>query len=65
MLDKHRRQPERKLALELAHGSLLLMSGATQSNYRHCLPRTAKPIGPRINLTFRRIQAGRAQSFLA
>jgi alkylated DNA repair dioxygenase AlkB len=62
---KHRRQPEQKLALELAHGSLLLMSGATQSNYRHCLPRTAKPIGPRINLTFRRILAGRADSFLA
>ena len=55
---KHRRLPERRLALELPHGSLLLMSGDTQSNYRHCLPRTARPIGPRINLTFRRIRSG-------
>lgn len=54
---KHRRQPELKLALELPHGSLLLMSGETQANYRHGLPRTARPLGPRINLTFRRIQS--------
>jgi len=52
---KHRLQPERKLALELPHGSLLVMSGATQRHYRHALPRTARPVGERINLTFRRI----------
>jgi alkylated DNA repair dioxygenase AlkB len=52
---KHRRDPSRKFALELPHGSLLLMRGATQANYRHALPRTARPVGPRINLTFRRI----------
>jgi alkylated DNA repair dioxygenase AlkB len=52
---KHRNDPSRKLALELPHGSLLLMRGATQANYRHALPRTARQIGPRINLTFRRI----------
>ena len=43
------------LALELAHGSLLLMAGATQQNYRHALPKTRKAVGERINLTFRRI----------
>lgn len=48
-----RRDPSRKLALELDHGSLLLMRGATQANYRHALPRTARPVGERINLTFR------------
>lgn len=42
-------------ALELAHGSLLVMRGATQRNYRHALPRTAQLRGPRINLTFRRV----------
>lgn len=42
--------------LELAHGSLLLMRGDTQARYRHALPRTGRPVGPRINLTFRRIQ---------
>lgn len=45
----------RKLSLDLAHGSLLVMRGETQANYRHALPRTARPVGERINLTFRRI----------
>lgn len=44
-----------KLSLDLAHGSLLVMRGETQANYRHALPRTARPVGERINLTFRRI----------
>jgi alkylated DNA repair dioxygenase AlkB len=43
------------LALDLAHGSLLVMRGDTQTHYRHALPRTAKAVGERINLTFRRI----------
>lgn len=46
-----------RLALELGHGSLLRMAGDTQRNYRHALPRTARPVGPRINLTFRRIRS--------
>lgn len=52
---RHRQQAERKLSFELPHGSLLVMAGDTQRFYRHCLPRTAKPVGERINLTFRRI----------
>lgn len=52
---KSRDEPLRQLALELPHGSLLLMRGDTQSNYRHALPRTRREIGARINLTFRRI----------
>jgi alkylated DNA repair dioxygenase AlkB len=44
-----------KLALDLPHGSLLLMRGDTQRNFRHALPRTARPVGQRINLTFRSI----------
>ena len=54
---KDRGDPDRRLALDLPHGSLLVMSGETQRNYRHALPRTAKPVGARINLTFRRIYA--------
>ena len=42
--------------LELPHGSLLLMRGATQKNYRHALAKTTKPVGERINLTFRNIK---------
>ena len=37
----------------LQNGSLLLMKGTTQHNWLHEIPRTARPIGPRINLTFR------------
>lgn len=55
---KHRNEPARKLALELTPGSLLVMAGATQRHYRHALPRTARPVGERINLTFRQVQGG-------
>ncbi len=37
----------------LQHGSLLLMKGTTQHFWKHQIPKTAKPIGARINLTFR------------
>jgi alkylated DNA repair dioxygenase AlkB len=43
------------MELELPHGSLLRMAGATQRLYQHALPRTARVQTPRINLTFRRI----------
>lgn len=57
---KHREAPERRLALDLPHGSLLVMQGGTQRLYRHALPRTARPVGERINLTFRRIRPQQA-----
>jgi alkylated DNA repair dioxygenase AlkB len=44
-----------KLELALPHGSLLVMRGDTQKNYKHALPRTKKPTGERMNLTFRRV----------
>jgi alkylated DNA repair dioxygenase AlkB len=44
-----------RLDLDLPHGSLLIMSGQTQALYRHALPSTKRPVGERINLTFRRI----------
>ncbi|WP_448121997.1 alpha-ketoglutarate-dependent dioxygenase AlkB family protein [Xanthomonas arboricola] len=52
---KHRDDAALKQTLELGHGDLLLMAGETQRHYKHALPRTAKPIGERINLTFRQI----------
>lgn len=42
--------------IELASGSLLLMKGDTQRNWRHGIAKSSKPLGPRVNLTFRRIQ---------
>jgi len=47
-------------ALRLEHGSLLLMGGACQQLYRHALPRTRKPLGARINLTFRQLHIAAA-----
>lgn len=44
-----------KLDIELAHGDVLIMAGALQHHWRHELPKTRKPKGPRINLTFRHI----------
>jgi alkylated DNA repair dioxygenase AlkB len=44
-----------RLTLDLPQGSLLVMCGETQTSYRHALPSTARPVGERINLTFRRI----------
>ena len=41
--------------LHLAHGSLLVMKGNTQSHWLHRLPPTKKAHDPRINLTFRTI----------
>lgn len=40
---------------ELRNGSLLTMGGAFQKHWRHCVPKSRAPVGPRINLTFRRI----------
>jgi alkylated DNA repair dioxygenase AlkB len=42
--------------LMLSNGALLLMAGDTQALYQHALPATTKPVGARINLTFRRIE---------
>ena len=42
-------------ALDLPSGSMLVMRGATQANWLHAVPKTAKPVAPRINLTFRMI----------
>jgi len=52
---KSRGAPSHRLAMELPHGSLLVMRGATQRRYSHALPRMGGATGPRINLTFRRI----------
>jgi len=52
---KHKVSKE-TIALELAHGSILVMKGITQSHWLHRLPPSKKQYGPRINLTFRSIE---------
>ena len=41
------------VSLQLEHGSLLVMAGETQKHWHHQLPKSARIIGSRINLTFR------------
>jgi len=52
---RHRRRKDQRLDVSLGHGSLLLMAGATQHHWVHAVPKTAVPVGPRVNLTFRQI----------
>ena len=40
-------------AIVLGHGSLLLMWGNSQRDYKHCLPRTKRGLGERLSFTFR------------
>lgn len=42
--------------VNLTNGSLLIMKGSTQHHWQHQIPKTAKAVEPRINLTFRVIQ---------
>lgn len=51
---RHRRTG-RRVDLDLPHGSLLLMGGATQHHWLHALPKTRRAVGERINLTLRRV----------
>jgi len=49
----HKRRATERYAIDLTAGGLLLMDGTSQLDYRHALPKSAKPVGPRVNLTFR------------
>jgi alkylated DNA repair dioxygenase AlkB len=56
MLFRHRRDrtvPTERISLPSM--SLLVMSGTTQQDWHHAIPKTKRPLGPRVNLTFRRI----------
>jgi alkylated DNA repair dioxygenase AlkB len=45
--------PRRVVHIDLAAGSLLVMSYETQIHYTHGVPKTRDPVGPRISLAFR------------
>ncbi len=49
---KHK-QTQQAVSLILETGSLLVMKDATQTYWRHCLPKSKRIKTPRINLTFR------------
>lgn len=50
---RHRRRTSDRHEWSLGEGDLLVMGGATQKRWRHAVPKTAKPVGARMNLTYR------------
>ena len=43
----------RTLRLAHRHGDLLVMGGSCQRSWEHAIPKTTRPIGPRISIQFR------------
>jgi alkylated DNA repair dioxygenase AlkB len=41
------------LKFPLGHGDLVVMGGSCQRTWEHCIPKTAKPVGPRVSVQFR------------
>jgi alkylated DNA repair dioxygenase AlkB len=52
---RHRATRER-WSWDLGHGDLLVMRDESQSDYAHAVPKTSRPVGPRMNLTFRKFK---------
>ena len=52
---RHKQQKALQHEFLLGHGDLLIMAGDTQQYWQHSVAKTAKAVGPRINITFRRI----------
>lgn len=48
-----------QIEIPLHHGSFLLMAGTTNSFWEHQVPKTAREVLPRINLTFRQVKQER------
>ena len=38
---------------DLGHGDLIVMGGSCQRTWEHAIPKTARPVGPRISVQFR------------
>jgi len=41
------------LRYSLGHGDLIVMGGSCQRTWEHAIPKTARPVGPRISIQFR------------
>jgi alkylated DNA repair dioxygenase AlkB len=52
---KHKTKDIPSVKLPLDAGSVLLMKGKTQHNWKHGIMKQVQPCGPRVNLTFRTI----------
>ena len=52
---RHRSNGER-WTWDLGNGDLLVMRDESQSDYAHAVPKTSRPVGPRMNITFRQFR---------
>jgi len=43
----------RSVRHSLGHGDLIVMGGSCQRTWDHCIPKTNRPVGPRISIQFR------------
>ncbi len=43
------------LRFPLGHGDLIVMGGSCQRTWEHAVPKTARPVGPRVSVQFRPI----------
>jgi alkylated DNA repair dioxygenase AlkB len=41
------------LRFPLGHGDLIVMGGSCQRTWEHCVPKTARPVGPRVSVQYR------------
>ncbi len=41
------------IGFALGHGDLIVMGGSCQRTWEHAIPKTARPVGPRISVQFR------------
>jgi alkylated DNA repair dioxygenase AlkB len=46
---------EHSLRFPLGHGDLIVMGGSCQRTWEHAVPKTARPVGPRVSVQFRPI----------
>ena len=53
MLIRAKAGARESVALELEHGSLLVMSHASQLTHEHGIPKTTRAVGPRMSVVFR------------
>lgn len=53
---RHYENKELKVPLELGEGDLLIMEGESQHKWEHSVPKSAKDLGPRLNITLRNIK---------
>jgi alkylated DNA repair dioxygenase AlkB len=60
---RHRATRER-WSWDIGQGDLLVMRDESQSDYAHAVPKVSRPVGPRMNLTFRVFRPATLESSL-